>query len=71
MSNPNAALGEWLLRKVLGKKEEELITMNDLNTYGIDSVKIQDLHQINENGERVYKIIFSDTDYENYSTFIE
>lgn len=71
MSNPNSALGEWILRKVLCKKEGELVTIEDLNTYGIDSVKLISTHITNVNGERVYKIVFSDGDYEDYGSFIE
>ena len=71
MSNPNSALGEWLLRKVLCKQEGELVTLEDLDARGIDCVKVISTHEMNENGERIYKIIFSDTDYEDYSTFID
>ena len=71
MSNPNSALGEWILRKVLRKKEGELVTIEDLNTYGIDSVKVISTHTTNVNGEKVYKIVFSDGDYEDYGSFIE
>lgn len=71
MSNPNSVLGEWILRKVLRKKEGELVTIEDLNTYGIDSVKLISTHTTNVNGERVYKIVFSDGDYEDYGGFIE
>lgn len=71
MSNPNSALGEWLLRKVLRKRVGELITIDDLNRYGIDSVKIISTHTNNSVGEAVYKIVFSNTDYENYATFMD
>lgn len=40
MSNPNAALGEWILRKVLKLKEKELLTYEKLAEKGVDSVKI-------------------------------
>jgi len=40
MSNPNKALGEWLLREVLRLKEEEVLTYQKLQIIGIDSVKI-------------------------------
>ena len=40
MSNPNSALGEWLLRTVLGLKEGELLTDHKLEEVGIDSVEI-------------------------------
>ena len=71
MSNPNAALGEWILRKVLRKPIGELVTIDDLNTFGIDSVKIITTHTNNAFGEPIYKIIFTESDYEDYSTFIE
>ncbi|MBQ7855624.1 MAG: NgoFVII family restriction endonuclease [Alistipes sp.] len=71
MSNPNSALGEWILRKVLRKPIGALVTIDDLNTYGIDSVKITDTHKNNLNGESVFKIEFSNSAYEDYSAFIE
>lgn len=71
MSNPNAALGEWLLRKVLCKPEGEIVTIDDLYTYGIDSIKVVSTHQTNSIGEPIYKIIFTDADYEDYTTFVE
>ena len=71
MSNPNSALGEWILRKVLRKNYGELLTMDDLNKYGIDSVKIISTHKTNENGEAIFKIIFANSSYENFETFSE
>ena len=71
MSNPNSALGEWILRKVLCKKEGELVTIEDLNTYGIDSIKVVSTHEINLAGEQIFKLVFSNTDYESYSDFID
>ena len=38
MSNPNKALGEWLLRKVLEIPEKELLTYEMLEKYNVDSV---------------------------------
>lgn len=64
MSNPNSALGEWILRKVLRKAPGELVTMDDLNKFGIDSVIVEKISL------KHYKISFS-TDYENYESFIE
>lgn len=40
MSNPNSALGEWLLREVLNLKEKELLTYEKLKILNIDSVVI-------------------------------
>lgn len=71
MSNPNSALGEWILRKVLRKKPGELLTIKDLDIYGIDSVKIISTHKTNNTGERIYKIAFSNTGYEDYCSFID
>lgn len=68
MSNPNKALGRWILRKVLKKAPGELVTMDDLNRYGIDSVCVEKL-QPREDGTWTYRISFSDN-YENYERFI-
>lgn len=70
MSNPNSALGEWLLRKVLRKSIGQIVTMDDLNTFGIDSVKIISTHKTNGSGEPIYKIVFTQTDYEDFTTFV-
>lgn len=40
MSNPNSALGNWLLRNVLNLKEKELLTYEKLQRIGLDSVVI-------------------------------
>ena len=40
MSNPNSALGEWLLRGVLNLEEKELLTYRELEEIGLDSVVI-------------------------------
>lgn len=40
MSNPNSALGQWLLRNVLNLQEEELLTYEKLQRIGLDSVAI-------------------------------
>ena len=40
MTNPNKALSEWLLRKVLQLNEGELATMEKLDKLGFDSVII-------------------------------
>ena len=71
MSNPNSALGEWMLRKVLRKPVGEVVTMDDLNKYGIDSIKIVSTHSTNSVGVPVYKIFFTDAEYESYSMFAE
>ena len=45
MSNPNKALGHWLLRTVLQLKERELLTYDHLNDLGINSVRIDKIDQ--------------------------
>lgn len=40
MSRRNADLGEWLLRDVLGRKPGELVTYEQLQEVGVDSVEI-------------------------------
>ncbi|MCU5310187.1 NgoFVII family restriction endonuclease [Bacillus cereus] len=51
MSNPNKLLGEWILRKVLQIPVGQLVTYEDLDHVGIDSVIItkleEDLFKIN------------------------
>lgn len=41
MSNPNKALGKWLLRDILHLPENELLTYSKLSDLGIDSVRIE------------------------------
>ncbi len=52
MSNPNLALGKWLLREVMNLKEKELLTYQKLETIGIDSVEVYKI------SEKEYKIDF-------------
>jgi len=40
MSNPNSALGKWLLRDVLNLQERELLTYDKLQAIGLDTVVI-------------------------------
>ncbi len=40
MSNPNKALGEWILRKVLRLEEGELLTIEKLDAAGFDTVTV-------------------------------
>ncbi len=47
MTNPNKALGEWILRKVLRLEEGELLTYERLSASGFDSLKLTKLD--NEN----------------------
>ncbi len=61
MSNPNKALGKWLLRDVLDLKEGELLTYSKLQEIGIDAVRIEKY----DNGE--YAINFASLgSYERY-----
>ena len=71
MSNPNSALGEWILRKVLKMPVGKVVTMADLDRFGIDSVLIEDLHTESLSGERQYRISFTNSDYESFSDFIK
>lgn len=40
MTNPNSALGEWLLRDVLNLQERELLTYEKLESIGLDTVVV-------------------------------
>ena len=71
MSNPNSALGEWILRKVLKKRPGELVTINELNTFGIDSVLVEKTHKMDEEGKEIYSISFTSSSYENYQDFLD
>jgi hypothetical protein len=70
MSMPNATLGRWILRRVLRKRMGDLVTMDDLNRFGIDSVMITNNHMTDLNGRQVYSISFTSTGYESYADFI-
>lgn len=70
MSNPNKALGNWILRKVLRKQPGELVTMDDLNHFGIDSICVEKMPYINSVGMRIYSLSFNNG-YENYLSFID
>jgi hypothetical protein len=63
MTNPNKALSDWLLRKILHLEEGSLATIEDLNELGFDSVIIE---KIDENN---FKIDIMPTD--SYEKFIE
>jgi len=69
MSNPNSALGEWILRKVLKKRPWELVTMDDLDRLGFDSICVENMHCIDDEGNKMYKISFSNTN-EDFQSFI-
>ncbi len=68
MSNPNRDLGHWLLRTILKKKPRTLVTMQDLNEFGFDSVCVEKTNLINNEGKLIYKIYFSES-IENYDAF--
>ncbi len=66
MSNPNSALGEWLIDKVLKISPDVVITYEMLVKYGVDSIE---LHKIRDDrtNEIFYKIDFALVgSYENY-----
>lgn len=44
MSDPNKALGKWILRDVLNLKEYEILTKQKLDIIGIDSVKLRKIN---------------------------
>ncbi|BCD59437.1 MULTISPECIES: hypothetical protein [unclassified Nitratiruptor] len=66
MSNPNKALGRWLLRDVLRLPEGTLVTRKVLDASGIDSVRVEKI------GEYEYKIDFASTgSYEKFKSTFE
>lgn len=61
MTNPNEALGRWILRDVLNLKEGELLTYEKLEELGLDAVVV---YKIDENN---YEIDFAKIgSYENF-----
>ena len=70
MSNPNSDLGEWLLRKILKKKEGSLVTKLDLDTFGFDSIMVVNTHTTNKDGLKVYRLEFTENQ-NNFQEFIE
>jgi hypothetical protein len=61
MSNPNRALGKWLLRDVLKLNEAELLTYQKLEEIAIDSI------EINKLSDNSYEINFKKIDtYEDF-----
>ena len=69
MSNPNSDLGEWLLRKILKKKEGSLVTKLDLDTFGFDSIMVVNTHEVNEEGLKIFKLEFAENQT-NFQDFI-
>lgn len=61
MSNPNKALGQWLLRDILDLEEGELLTYTKLETIGIDSVRLDKID--NENFKINFVSLGSFEDY--------
>jgi len=65
MSNPNSALGKWLIDDVLHMDPEQVITYDMLNRYGIDAIKITKVQP--DNGETYYRLDFALTgSYEKF-----
>lgn len=62
MSNPNKALGNWIIDTVLKIQPGKIVTYKDLNDIGIDSVEIQKID--NQNYEIGFKKIGSFDDFE-------
>ena len=69
MSNPNSDLGEWLLRKILKKKEGSLVTKLDLDTFGFDSIMVVNTHKVNDEGLKIYRLEFAENQ-DNFQDFI-
>lgn len=61
MTNPNKALSDWLLRKVLKLNEGELATIEKLDELGVDSVIIK------KNEKNIFEIDIMKTD--SYTNF--
>lgn len=55
MSNPNSALGKWILRDILELKKGELVTKEQLDIIGIDSIKLSKL------ADGTYSLDFSES----------
>ncbi|MBR5214717.1 MAG: NgoFVII family restriction endonuclease [Bacteroidales bacterium] len=70
MSNPNSDLGEWLLRKILKKKEGSLVTKFDLDTFGFDSIMVVNTHRVNEAGLKIFRLEFTENQ-NNFQEFIK
>lgn len=70
MSNPNSDLGEWLLRKILKKKEGSLVTKLDLDTFGFDSIMVVNTHKVNDAGLKIFRLEFAENQ-NNFHEFIE
>lgn len=58
MSNPNNALGHWLIDDVLAISPDIPITYEMLERYGVDSVQLEKHYDV-ENNIRYYKINFA------------
>lgn len=66
MSNPNTALGQWILRDVFNLKNGELLTDKLLEEIGIDSVEIR------KTEDEKYYIDFKKTGtYREFESFLE
>ncbi len=63
MTNPNAALGQWLLRDVMAIPPQTLLTYQDLQRLNIDSVEI---HKMSDDE---FSISFRPLG--SYDTFVE
>ena len=70
MSNPNSDLGEWLLRKILKKKEGSIVTKYDLDTFGFDSIMVVNTHKVNNDGLKIFKLKFAE-EQKSFQEFIE
>lgn len=63
MSNPNSALGNWLLRQVLAIRPGELLTYEKLEQTGIDTVELKKIN--NKQFEIYFKEVGTFDDFED------
>lgn len=59
MSNPNKALGHWLIDNVLKIPADQPITYELLERYGIDAVRIEKRTTVSEDGKPEYNLNFA------------
>ena len=65
MSNPNKALGKWLLRDLLDFEEGRILKYEDLERIGVDTVIFTKIDNNN------YKLDFAELGYYEEANFID
>lgn len=68
MTNPNSELGKWLLRDMLKLDEYELVTIDVLNRFGIDSILIE--KRFHKDRDPIFALSFQSGGYDTYEDFI-